>query len=140
MEERTLSIIKPDGVSKNLIGKILDRFEKAKLKIVGVKMLRMSKALGEQFYAIHKNRPFYQELVTFISSGPILVSVLQGENAIMKNRDIMGATDPKKALIGTIRADFADSIEKNIVHGSDGIETAATEIAFFFKPEEIYPF
>lgn len=137
-KEQTLSIIKPDAVNKNLIGEILARFEKAGLKIVASKMLHMSKAQGQEFYAVHKERPFYNDLVNFISSGPVLVSVLEGENAIMKNREIMGATNPKDAAPGTIRADFAESIDQNAVHGSDGPDTARVEISFFFKPEEIF--
>ncbi|MCC5832408.1 MAG: nucleoside-diphosphate kinase [Chlamydiales bacterium] len=137
-KEQTLSIIKPDAVRKNLIGEILARFEKAGLKVAAAKMLHMSKAQGQDFYAVHKERPFYNDLVNFISSGPVLVSVLEGENAIMKNREIMGATNPKDAAPGTIRADFADSIDQNAVHGSDGPDTAQVEISFFFKPEEIY--
>ena len=137
-QEQTLSIIKPDAVSKNLIGEILARFERAGLKVAAVKMLHMSKAQGQEFYAVHKARPFYNDLVDFISSGPVLVSVLEGENAIMKNREIMGATNPKDAAPGTIRADFAESIDQNAVHGSDGPDTARVEIDFFFKPEDIY--
>lgn len=137
-QEQTLSIIKPDAVSKNLIGEILARFEKAGLKVAAAKMLHMSKAQGQEFYAVHKARPFYNDLVDFISSGPVLVSVLEGENAIMKNREIMGATNPKDAAPGTIRADFAESIDQNAVHGSDGPDTARVEIDFFFKPEDIY--
>lgn len=136
-KEQTLSIIKPDAVKKNVIGEILARFEKAGLKVVACKMVHLSKADGEQFYAVHRERPFYKDLTTFISSGPVLISVLEGEDAIKKNRDIMGATDPKKAAPGTIRADFADSIDANAVHGSDAPETAKVEIAFFFKPNEI---
>ena len=136
-KERTLSIIKPDAVAHNHIGAILHRFEKAGLKIVGAKMLHLSKHQAEKFYQVHAHRPFYQELVTFMTEGPVLVSCLEGENAIMKNRDIMGATDPKKAAPGTIRADFSQSIDENTVHGSDSLENAQTEIAFFFSPEEI---
>ena len=135
--ERTLSIVKPDAVKKNVIGEIYTRFEKAGLKIVAAKMIWLNKAQAEQFYAIHKERPFFNDLVKFMMTGPVMVQVLEGENAIMKNRDIMGATDPKKAAPGTIRADFADSIDENCVHGSDASETAKDEIAFFFKPEEI---
>ncbi len=131
-KERTLSIIKPDGVQKNLIGTCLERFEKAGLKIVGVRMLHLTKAQAQEFYAVHKERPFYAPLVAYMTSGPVVASVLEGENAIAKNRDIMGATDPKKAAPGTLRKDFADSIEANIVHGSDGPETAKGEIQFFF--------
>lgn len=137
--ERTLSIIKPDAVKKNNIGQILARFEKAGLKVVAAKMLQLSKDQAQEFYAVHRARPFYGDLVSFISSGPVLVSILEGENAIAKNRDIMGATNPKDAAPGTIRADFAESIDQNAVHGSDGPETARVEIAFFFKPEEIHP-
>jgi len=135
--ERTLSIIKPDAIKKNLIGKILSRFENAGLKIVAAKMLHLSQEEAEDFYAIHRERPFFKDLVRFMVSGPVLVSILEGENAILKNREIMGATDPKKALPGTIRADFATSIDENSVHGSDGPETAQVEIKFFFKNGEI---
>ncbi len=137
-QEQTLSIIKPDAVSKNLVGEILSRFEKAGLKVATARMLHMSKAQGQEFYAVHKERPFYNDLVEFISSGPVVVSVLEGDNAILKNREIMGATNPKDAAPGTIRADFADSIDHNAVHGSDAPETARDEIAFFFKPDEIF--
>jgi nucleoside-diphosphate kinase len=130
--ERTLSIIKPDAVAKNVIGQILSRFEKAGLKIVAAKMLHLSQAEAEAFYAVHRGRPFFKDLVRFMISGPIFVSVLEGPNAILKNRELMGTTDPKKADVGTIRADFADSIDANAVHGSDATETAAQEIAFFF--------
>lgn len=136
-EEQTLSIIKPDAVSKNLIGAILKRFEESGLKIVASKMVHMSKEDGERFYAVHSERPFYKELVEFISSGPVLVSVLRGNDAILKNREIMGATNPKQAKPGTIRFDFADSITRNAVHGSDGPDTAKTEITFFFKDKDI---
>lgn len=135
--ERTLSIIKPDAVSKNVIGEIISRFEKGGLRIAAAKMMHLSKKQAEEFYAVHKERPFFPALVGFISSGPVLVQVLEGENAIAKNRQIMGATNPKDAAAGTIRADFADSIDHNAVHGSDAPETAQQEIAFFFKPEEI---
>jgi len=135
--ERTLSIIKPDAVAKNIIGKIYTCFEDAGLTIVAAKMVHLQPADAEAFYAVHKARPFYNDLVKFISSGPIMVQVLEGEDAIKKNREIMGATNPKDALPGTIRAEFAESIDKNAVHGSDAKETAAEEIAFFFKPEEI---
>ena len=138
IKQRTLSIIKPDAVTKNLIGEINSRFEKAGLKIVACRMMHLSKKQAEEFYGVHKARPFFNDLVTFISSGPVLVQVLEGENAILKNRELMGATNPKEALPGTIRADFADSIDENAVHGSDGLETAAWEISFFFKPEEIH--
>lgn len=136
--ERTLSIIKPDAVKKNNIGQILARFEKTGLKVIAAKMLHLSKGQAQEFYAVHRARPFYGDLVNFISSGPVLVSILEGENAIAKNREIMGATNPKDAAPGTIRADFAESIDKNAVHGSDGPDTAKIEITFFFKPEEIY--
>jgi nucleoside-diphosphate kinase len=135
--ERTLSIIKPDAVAKHLIGKIISRFEDQGLCIAAAKMLRLSKNQAEAFYAIHKERPFFSALVNFMSSGPILVQVLEGENAIAKNRQIMGATNPKEAAPGTIRADFADSIDHNAVHGSDSAETAKEEINFFFQPEHI---
>lgn len=136
--ERTLSIIKPDAVKKNNIGQILARFEKAGLKVVAAKMLHLTQAQAQEFYAVHRARPFYGDLVNFISSGPVLVSILEGENAIAKNREIMGATNPKDAAPGTIRADFAESIDQNAVHGSDSPDTAKIEITFFFKPEEIY--
>ena len=137
--ERTLSIVKPDGVAKNLIGEVYRRFEKAGLQVVAAKMLRLRSDQAEGFYAVHKARPFYADLVRYMSSGPVMVQVLEGENAIKANRDIMGATNPKQAGQGTIRADFAASIEENVVHGSDGPETAATEIAFFFSQAEICP-
>lgn len=136
--ERTLSIIKPDAVAKNVIGQIYTRFEQAGLRIVAARMLQLSRAEAEAFYAVHRERPFFKPLVDFMVSGPVLVQVLEGENAIAKNRDLMGATDPKKAAPGTIRADFADSIDANAVHGSDGPETARTEIAFFFPTMNIY--
>ena|SRR5690242_17452080 len=136
--ERTLSIIKPDAVAKNVIGKILSRFEDAGLKVIAARMLQLSKADAEAFYAVHKARPFFNDLVTFMISGPVMVQVLEGEGAILKNRDLMGATDPRKADKGTIRADFAESIDANAVHGSDGAETAATEIAFFFPGLNIH--
>lgn len=136
--QRTLSIIKPDAVAKNIIGEINRRFEQNGLKIVAAKMMKLTKDQAEKFYAIHSERPFFGGLVGFISSGPVLVQVLEGENAIVQNRTIMGATNPKDAAPGTIRADFADSIDENSVHGSDAPETAAWEIAFFFKPEEIF--
>jgi nucleoside-diphosphate kinase len=136
--QRTLSIIKPDAINKNIIGEINRRFEQANLKIIAARMLHLSKSQAEQFYGVHKERPFFSGLVTFISSGPVLVQVLEGENAIAKNRELMGATNPKDAAPGTIRADFADSIDENAVHGSDAPETAAWEIDFFFKPEEIF--
>jgi nucleoside-diphosphate kinase len=130
--ERTLSIVKPDAVRKNLIGKILTRFEAAGLRIVAARMMHLSRAEAEAFYAVHRERPFFRDLVEFMSSGPIMVQVLEGEGAILKHRDLMGATDPKKAAAGTIRADFAESIDANAVHGSDGAETAHAEVAFFF--------
>lgn len=139
-QERTLSIIKPDAVSKNNIGEIISRFEKGGLRIAAAKMMQLSKKQAEQFYAVHSARPFFAALVDFISSGPVLVQVLEGENAILKNREIMGATNPKDAAPGTIRADFADSIDHNAVHGSDSPETAKEEIAFFFKAEEIHAY
>ena len=136
--ERTLSIIKPDAVAKNAIGQILARFEGAGLKIVAARMKQLSRAEAEAFYAVHRARPFFGELVNFMISGPVMVQVLEGDDAISKNRDLMGATDPKKAAKGTIRADFADSIDANAVHGSDGPDTARTEIAFFFPSIELY--
>ena len=138
MTERTLSIIKPDAVAKNVVGQILSRFEGAGLKIVAARMMQLSQADAEAFYAVHKARPFFGDLVKFMISGPVMVQVLEGEGAIMKNRDLMGATDPKKAEKGTIRADFADSIDANAVHGSDAAETAANEIAFFFPGLQIH--
>src|SRR5262245_45319454 len=137
--ERTLSIVKPDGVAKNLIGEVYRRFEKAGLKIVAAKMMKLRQDQAEGFYAVHKARPFYADLVRYMSSGPVMVQVLEGENAIKANRDIMGATNPKQAAPGTIRADFAASIEENVVHGSDGPETAKNEIAFFFSEAELCP-
>lgn len=136
-KELTLSIIKPDAVAKSVIGQIYSRFEKAGLNIVAAKMMHLSRAQAEGFYAVHKARPFFNDLVSFMISGPVMIQVLEGENAIIKNRDLMGATDPKKADAGTIRADFADSIDANAVHGSDSPETAAQEIAYFFEPHEI---
>lgn len=136
--ERTLSIIKPDAVAKNSIGAINARFEKAGLRIVAAKMLRLNQQQAEGFYAVHKERPFFRDLVKFMTSGPIMVQVLEGESAIARNRELMGATDPKKAAPGTIRADFASDVEKNAVHGSDGSETAATEIRYFFQNGDIY--
>src|SRR4051812_23005145 len=136
--ERTLSIIKPDAVAKNVIGQIYARFEKASLKIVAAKMARLSRGEAEGFYAVHKGRPFFNDLVEFMISGPVMVQVLEGDAAIQKNRDLMGATDPKKAAAGTIRADFADSIDANAVHGSDANETAAVEIAYFFPSHQVY--
>lgn len=135
--ELTLSIIKPDAVKKNVIGKIITRFEDAGLKVVAARMMQLSRKQAEQFYAVHAQRPFFDALVSFMIEGPVLVQVLKGANAIKKNRDIMGATNPKEAAPGTIRADFAESIDANAVHGSDAEETAKMEIAFFFKPEEI---
>lgn len=135
--ERTLSIIKPDGVKRNLIGQILTRFEKAGLTVAAVKKLRLTREQAEGFYAVHKERPFFGSLVEFMTSGPVVVSVLEGENAIKKNRDLMGATNPKDAEAGTIRADFAESIEANTVHGSDAPETAAFETRYFFNSSEL---
>jgi nucleoside-diphosphate kinase len=137
--ERTLSIVKPDGVAKNLIGEVYRRFEKGGLKIVAAKMLRLRQDQAEGFYAVHKARPFYADLVRYMTSGPVMVQVLEGENAVKANRDIMGATNPKQAAPGTIRADFAASIEENVVHGSDAAETAKNEIAFFFSEAELCP-
>jgi nucleoside-diphosphate kinase len=137
--ERTLSIVKPDGVAKNLIGEVYRRFEKAGLNIIGAKMLKLRTDQAEGFYAVHKQRPFYNDLVRYMSSGPVVVQVLEGENAIKVNRDLMGATNPKQAAPGTIRADFASSIEENVVHGSDAPATAATEISFFFSEAELCP-
>ncbi|WP_251570134.1 nucleoside-diphosphate kinase [Parasutterella muris] len=136
--ERTLSIIKPDAVAKNVIGQIYSRFESNNLKIVASKMKWLSRQEAEAFYAVHRERPFFKDLVDFMVSGPVQIQVLEGENAIMKNRELMGATDPKKAVKGTIRADFAQSIDANAVHGSDSPETAAVEIAFFFPQMDIY--
>lgn len=135
--EQTLSIIKPDAVAKNVIGQIYSRFEQAGLKIVAAKMVQLTREQAEAFYSVHKERPFFNSLVEFMIQGPVMVQVLKGENAIIKHRDLMGATDPKQALPGTIRADFAESIDANAVHGSDAAETAKFEINFFFKPEEI---
>jgi nucleoside-diphosphate kinase len=135
--ERTLSIIKPDAVAKNVIGKIYDRFESNGLKIVAAKMKQLSRAEAEGFYAVHKERPFFKDLVDFMVSGPVIIQVLEGDNAVLKNRELMGATDPKKAEPGTIRADFADSIDANAVHGSDSAENAAIEVAYFFAASEI---
>jgi len=136
--ERTLSIVKPDAVARNLIGQIYSRFEAAGLKIVAARMMHLSIREAEGFYAVHRERPFFPDLVNFMISGPVMVQVLEGENAIAKNRDLMGATDPKKAAKGTIRADFATSIEANAAHGSDGSDTARTEIAYFFPTLEIF--
>ena len=135
--ERTLSIVKPDAVKKNVVGEIYSRFEKAGLKVIAAKMKRLSRAEAEGFYAVHRERPFFGPLVEFMISGPVMIQVLEGEGAIGKNRDLMGATDPKKAAAGTIRADFADSIDANAVHGSDAPETAANEIRYFFSDIEI---
>ncbi len=137
--ERTLSIVKPDGVARNLIGDVYLRFERAGLRIVASRMLHLSTAQAEAFYEVHRERPFYKDLVRYMSSGPVIAQVLEGDNAIARNRDIMGATDPKKAAPGTIRADLAQSIEANVVHGSDAPETAAREISFFFSGTEICP-
>jgi nucleoside-diphosphate kinase len=137
--EKTLSIIKPDGVQKNLIGEIYSRFEKGGLEIVAARMMHLSKEQAEGFYAVHKERPFFNDLVSYMTSGPVMVQALQGEGAIAKNRQIMGATNPADAEPGTIRADFAASIEENVVHGSDAAETAAVEIAFFFGDDGICP-
>jgi nucleoside-diphosphate kinase len=136
--ERTLSIVKPDAVSKDVIGQIYSRFERAGLRIVAARMLYLSEVQAQGFYAVHRERPFFKDLVRFMISGPIMVQVLEGEDAIAKNRELMGATDPKKAKKGTIRADFAESIDANAVHGSDGPETARTEIAYFFPASEIF--
>ncbi|MDY6979952.1 MAG: nucleoside-diphosphate kinase [Pseudomonadota bacterium] len=137
--ERTLSIIKPDAVAKNVIGEIYSRFEKAGLQIVAARMMHLSKEQAGEFYAVHKERPFYNELVEFMTSGPVMVQVLEGESAISKNREVMGATNPAEAAPGTIRADFAKTVDENAVHGSDAPETAKAEIAFFFKDNEICP-
>ena len=136
--ERTLSIIKPDAVAKNVIGKIYSRFEEAGLKIVAARMVQLSRAEAEGFYAVHAARPFFKDLVEFMISGPVMVTALEGVGAILKNRDLMGATDPKKADAGTIRADFADSIDANAVHGSDAADTAAVEIAYYFPALNVY--
>ena len=136
--ERTLSIIKPDAVAKNVIGQIYSRFESGGLEIIAAKMVHLSRNDAEGFYAVHRQRPFFNDLVNFMISGPVVVQALEGENAILKHRDLMGATDPKKAEKGTIRADFADSIDANAVHGSDAAETAAVEIAFFFPQVNVY--
>ncbi|MCQ4166419.1 nucleoside-diphosphate kinase [Tahibacter harae] len=137
--ERTLSIIKPDAVAKNVIGEIYTRFEKAGLKIVASKMKHLSRKEAEGFYAVHRERPFFNALVEFMISGPVVIQALEGDNAVLKHRDLMGATDPKKAEKGTIRADFADSIDANAVHGSDSLENAAVEIAYFFAATELCP-
>ncbi len=136
--EKTLSIIKPDAVAKNVIGQIYARFEAAGLKIAAAKMAHLSRTEAEAFYSVHRARPFFKDLVDFMVSGPVMIQVLEGENAILKNRELMGATDPKKAAAGTIRADFADSIDANAVHGSDGAETAASEVAFFFPGMNVF--
>ena len=137
--ERTLSIVKPDAVAKNVIGEIYTRFERAGLKVIAARMMQLSRADAEGFYAVHKARPFFKDLVDFMVSGPVMIQVLEGENAIQKNRDLMGATDPKKAEKGTIRADFAQSIDANAVHGSDSSENAAVEIAYFFPTLDLCP-
>lgn len=137
--EQTLSIIKPDGVQKNLIGEIYGRFEKAGLEIVAARMMRLTKDQAQGFYAVHKERPFFNDLISYMTSGPVVVQVLLGDNAIATNRDIMGATNPADADAGTVRADFADNIEENIVHGSDGADTAADEIIFFFGDDGVCP-
>lgn len=136
--ERTLSIIKPDAVAKNVIGKIYTRFEDAGLKVIASRMAHLSQAEAEGFYAVHRERPFFKDLVSFMISGPVVAQVLEGENAVLKNRELMGATDPKKADAGTIRADFAESIDANAVHGSDSLENAAIEIAYFFPSSQVY--
>ncbi len=136
--ERTLSIIKPDAVAKNVIGQIYARFEAAGLKVVAARMTQLSRMEAEAFYAVHRGRPFFDDLVSFMVSGPVMIQALEGDNAVLKNRDLMGATDPKKAAAGTIRADFADSIDANAVHGSDAPETAAVEVAFFFPGMSVY--
>ena len=136
--ERTLSIIKPDAVANNVIGKVYSRFEQAGLKIVAARMKWLSRSEAEGFYAVHKERPFFKDLVDFMTSGPVIIQVLEGEDAVQKNRDLMGATDPRKAAKGTIRADFAQSIDANAVHGSDSPQNASTEIAYFFPKQEIY--
>ena len=138
-QERTLSIVKPDGVSRNLIGQVYSRLEKADLRIIAARMVHLSQREAEGFYAVHRERPFFKDLVKYMTSGPVVVQVLEGENAIARYREIMGATDPKKAAPGTIRADFALSIEQNVVHGSDAPDTAAAEIAYFFRTTELHP-
>jgi nucleoside-diphosphate kinase len=137
--ERTLSIVKPDGVGRNLIGEVYRRFEQEGLKVIAARMMQLSQAEAEGFYAVHRERPFFKDLVRFMTSGPVIVQVLEGENAIAKNREVMGATDPKKAAKGTIRADLATSIDENIVHGSDAADTAAREIGYFFREIELCP-
>ncbi len=136
--ERTLSIIKPDAVAKNVIGQIYSRFEGAGLKVIAARMMHLSREQAGAFYAVHRERPFFGDLVAFMTSGPVMIQVLEGEGAIQKNRDLMGATDPRKAAPGTIRADFADSIDANAVHGSDGAETAQAEVAFFFAALDVH--
>ena len=137
--ERTLSIVKPDGVRGNLIGEVYGRFEKAGLSIIAARMLHLSQREAEGFYAVHRERPFFKDLVRYMTSGPVIVQVLEGENAVARHRDLMGATDPNKAAAGTIRADLATSIEQNVVHGSDAADTAAREIAYFFSSTELHP-
>jgi nucleoside-diphosphate kinase len=137
--ERTLSIVKPDGVRKNVIGEVYRRFEQAGLKIVAARMMKLSQAQAEGFYAVHRERPFFRDLVSYMTSGPVIVQVLEGGNAVAKHREIMGATDPKKAAPGTIRADLAESIEQNVVHGSDSLENATREIGYFFAETELCP-
>jgi nucleoside-diphosphate kinase len=137
--ERTLSIVKPDGVRKNIIGEVYRRFETAGLRVVAARMRRLSQSEAEGFYSVHRERPFFKDLVAYMISGPVMVQVLEGDNAVAKNRDIMGATDPKKAAPGTIRADLAESIEQNVVHGSDSAENAAREVAYFFAETELCP-
>lgn len=137
--ERTLSIIKPDAVAKNVIGEIIARFEKAGLRVVAARMLHLTREQAEAFYAVHKERPFFDELVDFMTSGPVLVQVLEGDDAVARNREVMGATDPKKAAPGTIRADFAQEVTENAVHGSDSPDNARVELDFFFNPDEVCP-
>ena len=137
--ERTFSIVKPDGVTRNLIGEVVRRLESAGLKVIGSRMVRLTKAEAEGFYAVHRERPFFNDLVRYMTSGPVVLQVLEGENAVAKNRELMGATDPKKAAAGTIRADLAESIEANTVHGSDSVENAKIEIAYFFKDGQVCP-
>jgi nucleoside-diphosphate kinase len=137
--ERTFSIVKPDGVQKNLIGEVYRRFEQAGLRVIGARMVQLTQAQAEGFYAVHRERPFFKDLVKYMISGPVVVQVLEGENAVAKNRELMGATDPKKADKGTIRADFATSIEENVVHGSDSLENAKIEIAYFFAGTDLCP-
>jgi nucleoside-diphosphate kinase len=137
--ERTLSIVKPDGVRKNVIGEVYRRFEQAGLKIVAARMTKLSQAQAEGFYAVHRERPFFKDLVSYMTSGPVIVQVLEGDNAVAKHREIMGATDPRKAAPGTIRADLAESIEQNVVHGSDSLENAAREVGYFFAETDLCP-